>query len=84
MERKGEFWCYYGFVVRRVEMKVRIKNCDMIPFMARCDLWDWKCCDEKLYGGVVLCMVRVRMIERSTFESKWVILWLCSMIVEMV
>ena len=32
-------------------------------FMARSDLWDWKCCDEKHYGDVVLRIVRIIMIE---------------------
>ena len=62
-ERKGEFWGCDSFVARRVDMNVIYKNCDVMPFMARCDVWDWKCCDDKLYGGVVLRMVRIIMIK---------------------
>ena len=40
-------------------MKVCFENCDVMSFMARCDILDWKCCDEKLYGDAVLSIVRV-------------------------
>ena len=58
-ERKGEFWCYDGFVAKRVEMKLSFEIWDVMPFMDRCELWGWECCDEKLYGDVVLSIVRV-------------------------
>ena len=62
-ERKFEFWCYDGFVARLVEVKVSFENGNLIPFMARCELWDWKCYDEKFCADVVLSIVRMIMIE---------------------
>ena len=54
-----------------------------MPLMEKCEWWDLMFCDEKFYGGIILSVVKIIMIERSAFESKWVILWLYSMIVEM-
>ena len=62
-ERKDEFWCYDGFVARRIDMKVSFENFDVKTFMAMCDFWGLKYCDEKLYGDVVLRIVRVITIE---------------------
>ena len=62
-ERKGEFWYYDGFVARIVDMNVCFENCDVMPFMPRCELCDWKYCDEKLCSNVALSMVRMIMIE---------------------
>ena len=59
---KGEFGCYDGFESRREDMKVSFKNCDMMPFMAKRDLWDLKFYDEKLYGCIVLSVVRIIVI----------------------
>ena len=53
-----------------------------MPFMAMCDLWDWKYYDVKLYGDVVLRIRRVKIVEWSPFREKLVIFWLCTMIVE--
>ena len=46
-------------MARLVEGKVCFESCDVITFMARCELWGWVCCDEKLYGDAVLSIVRV-------------------------
>ena len=37
-ERKVSFDAYDSFLARRVDMKVRFENCDMMPFMASRDL----------------------------------------------
>ena len=58
-EKKVEFWCYGGFVAKKVDVKVCFEIWDVIPFMARCELWGWECCDEKPCGDLVLSIVRV-------------------------
>ena len=74
MERKGDFDAYDGLVARRVKVKVSCENCDVKPFMSMCDLWDWEYRYVKLYGDVVLIMVRIEMVEWSNFCGKWFIL----------
>ena len=54
---------YDSFEARRVDLKVSFENCGVKPFMAMCDLRDWKYCDEKIYGGIVLSIVRIIMME---------------------
>ena len=74
MERKGDFDAYDGLVARRVKVKVSFEISDVKPFMAMYELWGWKYCNEKLYGDVVLIMVRIEMVEWSNFCGKWFIL----------
>ena len=62
-DRKLSFDAYYGFTARRLDVKVSLEDSDMMPFMAMCDLCDWKYCDVKLYGDIVLIMVRIIIIE---------------------
>ena len=57
-----KFHSYYSFVDRRVDVKVSFEDCDVMPFMVMYDLWDWKYYNVKLYGDVVLIMVRVKMV----------------------
>ncbi len=72
------FDSYYGFVARSGSFE----NCDVKPYMAMCHLLGLKYYDVKLYDDVVLSMVRIEMVEWSLFLGKWVILWLCTIIVE--
>ena len=36
------FDAYDRFLARRVDVKVRFQDCDVIPFMDMCDLIYWK------------------------------------------
>lgn len=63
-ERKGEILCYEGFVAKRVDVKACLEICDVMPFMARCELWGLKCCDEKLYCDVFLSILRVIIMNK--------------------
>ena len=57
-------------MARRVDVKVSFEDCDVMPFMVMYDLWDWKYYNVKLYGDVVLIMVRVKMVEWSPFGGR--------------
>ena len=59
---KSEFWAYYSFVARRVELKVSFEDCDVMSFVAKSILYDWKYYDAKLYSDVVLSIVRVQKV----------------------
>ena len=73
-ERKGEFWCYDGFVAKRVDVKVCFEIWGGIPFMDRCELWGWEFCDQKHFGDVVLSIVKVIIMNEvllSANELSW-------------
>ena len=63
MREKVIFDAYDDFVARRINVKVISENCDVKPFTTTCNLWELRCYDKKLYGEVVLSMVRVIVIE---------------------
>ena len=69
-KRKVSFDAYDGFVARRVDVKVSFDDYDVMSFIPRYDLWGLKYYDVKLYGDVVLSMVRVKMVEWSPFGGR--------------
>ena len=50
-------------MAKRIDLKLCFENFVGMPSLAWYDLCDWKCCDEKLYGDVLLNNVRIIMIE---------------------